>query len=44
MFVAVHVKTGTITSSQRLRFEQIYAKCNASVPEPTAMQLDLFVN
>ena len=38
MLVAVQVNTGAITSSPFLKLDNIYARCNASVPEPTARQ------
>ena len=38
MFVAVHVKMGHITSSFFLIPANMYARCNASVPDPTATE------
>ena len=37
MLVAVQVKTGHIISSFFLILPRIYARCKASVPEPTAI-------
>ena len=37
IFVAVQVNIGTITSSPGFKSARIYDKCNASVPEPTAI-------
>jgi hypothetical protein len=37
MLVAVHVNTGAITSSPGFKPARIYDRCNASVPDPTAI-------
>ena len=44
ILVAVQVKTGAITSSFFFILAKMYARCNASVPDPTATHWLVFAN
>lgn len=44
IFVAVHVNTGHITSSFFFMPARRYAKCKASVPDPTAIEGNFAAN